>query len=519
VPIIRTEISQEVPAKNNQTSFEWEQTFDAVSDMVFIVDSEHTIVRANRAMVERCGLARMELVGRKCFEEIHNLISCPGNCPHDRLLVTQETQAIEFEADKLHGIFEVTVSPLLNAEGQMTASVHVAREVTEKRRIEKALLESEHLFSVFMEYLPLAVSIKDQRGRFLFANEYLKDLLCVENLIGLTAKDLLQPDTALKMERDDQEALTQGLGLYTDVFSDNEGYELVFDTYRFPIPRSDGSSLLGTISLDVTEKRRHEVLLAEQQKQLEEINSSLESRIEKTVSELRRRDDILIQQSRLTAMGEMISNIAHQWRQPLNNIGLIVQSLQLAFTSKDLSAEELDEDISKTMKIIQQISETIDDFRNFFSYEDEVSYLHINELVCRALSFVEQSLLCNGIRIEIDEQPGVTAEGYTNEYVQAFLNIILNARDVLIERHVENPLVSIRIFEEDGRSTVIVRDNGGGIPENVLPKIFDPYFTTKQPGKGTGIGLFMSKMIIEKKMHGSLLARNVGGSAEFRIEV
>jgi len=519
MPTEGTDVTMDVKAKDIQARLEWEQTFDAVSDLIYIIDSNHTIVRANRAMAERCGLAPKELTGRKCFDLLHNSRSLPDYCPHARLLELQESQEIEFESENLHGNFEVTISPVLNAEGQVTASVHVARDVTGKRKIEKSLQEVEQSFSVFMKHIPLAVSIKDDRGRYLFANEYLKDLLGVENLIGLTAQDLFQPDVALKMTEEDQDAFIQGLGLYKDIICDYDGFELVFDTYKFPIPRSDGTNLLGTISLDVTEKRRHEKLLALQKKQLEEINSSLESRIEKAVAELRKRDSILIQQSRLTAMGEMISNIAHQWRQPLNNIGLIVQGLQLAFKADELSVEELDEDVADTMRILQQISKTIDDFRNFFSYEEEASSFIVNDLVARALSLVEPSLKRSGIRIELDEQPDVTAEGYPNEYVQAFLNIILNARDALLEHQVENPLVSIHIFKENGRSTVIVRDNGGGVREDVMPKIFDPYFTTKHPDKGTGVGLYMSKMIIEKKMHGTLTARNADGGAEFRIDV
>jgi len=518
MPTERSEVSPEDQANIIRAKQEWEQTFDAVSDLIFILDPDCSIVRANRAMAERCGLTPMELVGCKCFDVIHDR-SVPDYCPHARLLKFREPQTLEFESDKLHGIFEVTMSPVVDAEGRVTASVHVARDVTEKRKTENALQEIEQSFSVFMRHLPLAVSIKDDRGRFLFANEYLKDLFHVENMIGLTAQDLLPPEAAVKTAKDDREALTQGLGLYRDVISDYDGYELAFDTYKFPIPRPDGTNLLGAISLDVTEKRRHEELLELQQKQLEEINSSLESRISETVAELRNRDDVLIQESRLNAMGEMISTIAHQWRQPLNNIGLIVQSLRIAFKSNDLTEQELDEDIDDTMKVLQQISETIDDFRNFFSYEGESSSLFINELVSRAISFVKPSVTSKGIRIVLEEEPGVTAEGYPNEYVQALLNIILNARDALLDHQVDQPLMSIRIFRENGRSVVIVRDNGGGIPEDVLPKMFDPYFTTKQQGKGTGIGLYMSKMIIEKKMCGSLTARNVDGGAEFRIEV
>ena len=509
------DVPQEGQANLMREKQEWEQTFDAVSDLVYIVDRDHTIVRANRAMTDRCG----QLVGRKCYEVIHNLPVCLDNCPHARILEMQEPQRVEFEIQRLHEIFEVSISPVLNPEGQVTASVHVARDVTEKHNIEQALQESEQRFAVFMEHLPLAVTIKDSSGTCLFANEYLKDLFHVENMIGMSAGDLLSPDVALKMAQDDQEALTQGLGLYKDVISEKDGNELVFDTYKFPIPLANGTTLLGSISVDVTEKKRHEKLLAAQQQQLEEMNRMLESRIEAAVAELRKKDDILIQQSRLNAMGEMISNIAHQWRQPLNNIGLIVQGLQLAYKAHDLTIEELDEDVADTMKVLQQISETIDDFRNFFCYEGEISTFLVNELITRSLSLVEPSLKSKGIRIELEEPAEVFAEGYPNEYVQAFLNIMLNARDALVEHHVDQSLITIRIFEENGRSIVTVRDNGSGIREDVLPKIFDPYFSTKQQGNGAGIGLYMAKMIIEKKMHGLLSARNVEGGAEFRIEV
>jgi PAS domain S-box-containing protein len=519
VPIEDTEITMEERADITRAKQEWEQTFDSVSEMIFIVDRDFTIVRANRAMARRCGLTPIQVVGRKCFDVIHDFAYCSPNCPHSSMLDSYEPQTFEFETKKMRGTFEMTVSPMLNAEGRVTASVHVARDVTEKRRIEKDLQESEQRFSLFMWHLPLAVSIKDEHGRFLFANEYMKDLFRVEDLVGLTTRDLLSTDAAMKIAENDQDALSQGLGLYNDVIIDLDGNELVLDSYKFSIPQSDGTTLLGTISMDVTEKRRHEEMLAVHQQQLEEINSTLEYRIEKAVNELRKKDDLLIQQSRLTAMGEMMSNIAHRWRQPLNNIGITVQGLQLAFKSNDLSVEELDEDIADTMRDLQQLSCVIDDFRNFFSYEEEAGPMSINELVSRALSFVGPTLKSKGIKIVLNGQSDVTSEGYSNEYVQALLNVILNARDALLDSQVEYPLISIEIHEENGRSTVIVQDNGGGIREDVLPKIFDPYFTTKHQDKGSGIGLYMAKMIIEKKMNGRLTARNVSGGAEFRIEV
>lgn len=395
--IEKPDVSLEEQSSIVRAKQEWEQTFDAVSDLVFITDENRTIIRANRPLADRCGCTPMELVGRKCFEVMHGLKSPPDDCPHPMVVESHKPQTADFETDVLHGIFEVTISPVCNAEGQLTACVHVAR--------------------------------------------------------------------------------------------------------------------------DVTEKRRHEALLAAQQKQLEEINSSLESRIEEAVADLRKKDILLIQQSRLSAMGDLISSIAHHWRQPLNNIGLIVQSLQLAYKSDDLSVEELDREIADTMELLQQISDTIDDFRTFFNHDTEPISFSVNDAVSRSINLVLPSLKSSGIKAVCDEQSDIYVTGYPNEYAQALLNIIINAKDALQGSQEANPLITIRIFEENGRSVVTILDNGGGIDEGVLPKIFDPYFTTRGQGGGTGIGLYMSKMIIEKNMNGHLSARNLDSGAEFRIEV
>src|SRR5512133_227793 len=281
MPIDKPDVVLEEQGQILHAKQELERTVDAVPDLIFITDTSHSIVHVNSALADRCGLPLGELVGRKCYELIHGMEFAPDECPYAGLLGCGTSTILELNIEKLNGAFEATISPVMNSMGQITSCVHIVRDVTKKRKIEMALQESEQRFSVFMEHLPLAVSIKDEQGRILFANEYLKDLLGVENQIGLTAKDLYSPDVSRKMEQEDQEALTRGLGLYKDVICANDGYELVFDTYKFPIPLSDGTTLLGTISCDVTEKRRHEELLSAQQKQLEEINCSLESRIEK----------------------------------------------------------------------------------------------------------------------------------------------------------------------------------------------------------------------------------------------
>lgn len=259
--------------------------------------------------------------------------------------------------------------------------------------------------------------------------------------------------------------------------------------------------------------------LAVKQQQLEGLNQSLEMRIAEDVAELRQKDQMLIQQGRLAAMGEMINNIAHQWRQPLNNVGLIVQNLQLSFETGNLTPEEMDKEVATAMEIIMHMSHTIDDFRNFFRPEKEKHRFSVNKAVAHALDFVSSALTNNFIQVRLVEADSVSAIGHQNEYAQVLMNILGNSRDVLVERKIPEPCIHVAISCANGCSVVTIRDNGGGIAEDVMPKIFDPYFTTKEPGKGTGIGLYMSKAIIEKNMDGRLSARNVAGGVEFRIEV
>jgi len=276
----------------------------------------------------------------------------------------------------------------------------------------------------------------------------------------------------------------------------------------------DKASLL---EAEITERSLAQENLAVKQGQLEALNQTLEERVEQAVDELRQKDQALIQQNRLAAMGEMIGNIAHQWRHPLHNIGLLVQILPGEF--EELSPAELEERVGQIMNIIMQMSQTIDDFTNFFHRDKEKTSFIAHTAVVKAVEFNSPSLDSKGIAVAVEGDREVSVFGYHNEYLQVLLNILNNAKDALIQRAVKGPRISITISRRDQRSVVTIADNGGGIDESILPKIFDPYFTTKGPALGTGIGLYMSKTIIEQNMGGLLKVRNIPNGAEFSIEV
>lgn len=239
----------------------------------------------------------------------------------------------------------------------------------------------------------------------------------------------------------------------------------------------------------------------------------------RAVEALHEKEQMLIHQSRQAAMGEMIGNIAHQWRQPLNNLGLIIQDLSLCYDFGELTREYLDKSVAQSMEIIQHMSKTIDDFRHYFRPDKKKALFRVAETVEQTLSLIQDSFKNQHIGIEVVSKHDPLVYGYHNEFAQALLNILNNSRDALTERGTYNPGVTITICSIDERAVVTISDNAGGIPEEILGRIFDPYFTTKGPQAGTGVGLFMSKTIIEKNMGGSLSARNIANGAEFRIEV
>jgi len=372
------------------TKDEWERTFDSVPDLIATLDKQHHILRVNEAMARRLGLKAEECVGLACYEVIHATLGPPESCPHTKTMADGCQHAYEIHVDRLGGDFLITTTPLLDEKGEMLGTVHIARDITERKRNEESL-------------------------------------------------------------------------------------------------------------------RR--------------LNDELEMRVAERTAELREKDQILLLQSRQAAMGEMIGNIAHQWRQPLNTLGLTIQQMELIYDLGELDKEFLTKSAARSMQLIHHMSQTIDDFRNYFSPDKEKVEFKVSETIANTLSLMEDSLKNQQIDVEILTSDDPVIYGYPNEFAQVLLNILINAKDALTERRVEAPRVTIALGCEGGRAVVTVTDNAGGIAQEILGKVFDPYFTTKGPHQGTGVGLFMSKTIIEKNMGGQLTACNVADGAQFKIVV
>jgi len=249
------------------------------------------------------------------------------------------------------------------------------------------------------------------------------------------------------------------------------------------------------------------------QEELKVLNLTLESKINEEVSKNTKQLQILQQQSKMAQMGEMIGAIAHQWRQPLNSISTSIQNLKYDYREGLLEDEDyIKSFISKNKNTIVFMSQTIDDFRNFYQVEKKKILFDVKEAVQSVIDIQFAVIEHHKISLSFTGESFIY-NGLYSEYQQVILNIINNAKDALVENNIQNPMIKIEIDE----GNVIIKDNAGGIPLEIIDRIFDSYVTTKKESKGTGIGLYISKIIIEENMNGKLTVRNEDDGAVFEI--
>jgi len=226
----------------------------------------------------------------------------------------------------------------------------------------------------------------------------------------------------------------------------------------------------------------------------------------------------LMQQSKLATMGEMIGHIAHQWRQPLAELGGVFMNLDAAYEFDELDRKYLKEKVKNGNELIKYMSNTIDDFRNFFVPNRDKELFKLSNYIQSAVNIIEATLTYHHIKLEIVATPKpVYILGYPSEFSQVILNLLNNAKDVLVEREIGHPTIKIETKRIGKEVIVSVLDNAGGVDEKIIREIFDIYFSTKINKGGTGLGLYMSKLIIETKLKGKISVCNTKEGAKFSI--
>lgn len=254
--------------------------------------------------------------------------------------------------------------------------------------------------------------------------------------------------------------------------------------------------------------------VAEQTKELYKLNRFLEQRVQEEVEKNEEKQKILFAQSRFASLGQMIANIAHQWRQPLTELNLSIFGLKHAL---DGEKDQIDSYYDDAKKTIQSMSETIEDFQNFFDPNKTVAPFDPVESFHDALTLIRKDLKKAKITLHTSLGKGISIIGVSNELTQVFINLLQNAKEALLEIEEEKREISVQITDNHTEILLSIQDNARGVKEDILEKIFEPYFSTKHASQGTGLGLFMSRMIIQQSLQGSITASNHEEGALFTI--
>ena len=277
------------------------------------------------------------------------------------------------------------------------------------------------------------------------------------------------------------------------------------------------SFLMISIIKDVIKRYKNEV--QNREGELKSLNDNLFMKVQYGIQEAKQKDKKILEQAKLARIGSMISMIAHQWRQPLSQLSGILMELETATRFKKVDDAYILNAIAKSDKMIEFLSNTIDDFRNFYKPDKIKEEFFVSESCLKAINIIDATLENLGINLIFNVEDDRKIVGYPTEFSQVILNIISNAKDILIEKEIKNPKIQIDIKSKGILSIITIKDNAGGIAEENKELLFDPYYSTKDSSKGTGLGLYISKLIIERNMGGELSVFNNNEGAVFKIVV
>jgi len=343
--------------------------------------------------------------------------------------------------------------------------------------------------------------------------QYSKEELLGKFLSNISPK--FQPDnqsSITKATNKINEALNNGISSFEWVHNNKQNKHLWIEVVLTSI-EIDNNSVIHTVIRDINKRK-------EMEQKLEVLTYSLEERVNEEIKKNQEKTKQLIQQSRLAQMGEMLSMIAHQWRQPLTAISATTNNLQLKILLHEkIDNDNLKEELELITNYSQHLSFTIDDFRNFFKPDKVKMRCKIEDIIEKSIDIIKTSFESKSINLTTRYRFNSAIFSYTSEIQQVVLIVLKNAEDILMEKNIENKLIKINTFKKEDFAIIQIKDNAGGISTDIINKIFDPYFSTKKSKDGTGIGLYMSKIIIDEHCSGNLSVKNSKKGAIFQIKL
>jgi len=398
------------------------------------------------------------------------------------------------EADGLGRVrwLKTIIYPLKDQNENIKNIVISHEDVTDKQETLELLEQKKKELETIIQEAPNPIMIHNEDGTVVLVNKVW------QKLTGYSYSEI---DTIEKWTKKAYGEEMPTAKKYID-----ELYELnhAVDEGESPIIRSDGAAIVWQFSsspIGIIDGKRTV------------ITSAMD------ITELKKKDEMLIAQSRLAAMGEMIGMIAHQWRQPIAGIAMDANNMLLDISLKEFDINNAEEYSNSILYQTEHLSKTIDDFRNFFKPDKLLATVKLKDIIEETHAIVKENLINNSIEFKSSYESNIEIESYPRELMQVFLNIINNAKDSLVANKIKDSLITVKVYDDDKYVNTDISDNGTGIDEEILPNIFDPYFTTKDEKTGTGLGLYMSKMIIEKHLNGKIEVSNKGKGICFSVRL
>jgi PAS domain S-box-containing protein len=394
-----------------------------------------------------------------------------------------------------------------DGRGAPMRSLGTIQDITERVLIEQRLEKEMLRYRTLLRTMRDGLCVLDEDGKVVEANQSFAAMLGYSEgeMASLAVSDWnAQWDKAGVLERIGR--LMQGSEVFETLHRRKDGTTYPAEVSATPMV-IDGQPLLFCVMRDISERKRAE-------EALRALNASLEERVREEVEKSMRQERTLIQQSRLAALGELVHHISHHWRQPLNALGLVLANIEDAFRFNELDEAALHGYVRRGTALLQGMSATIDNFRNFFQPDTGRQPVDVGKAVREVVDLVGESYRGAGIAVSVAGEESAMAEIYPNEFFQVLLNLLTNSREAILARGVEQGRVMIALRLVDGKLNLSVEDNGGGISDAVAERIFDPYFTTKE--NGTGLGLYIARAILEK-MGGKIAVAN--GEAGLRVDI
>jgi PAS domain S-box-containing protein len=498
-----------------------------VGEGIFVVDTLGIITFVNPAAARQLGWNVKGLLGKNA----HHTFNCPGpgvkrGSTHDTGKENRWLDKIKYQRKAMRSEsqffkhkdgsrFQVSIiaTPIFR-EAQFAGAVVAFHDITEQKFTQQLLNDTLKELRTVLDNAQIGVAYV-RKNEFSWINKHM------ESMFGFSGGELLgKPmETIYAMEENELDGLA---GRIYRLLATGGVYES-----EWPMKKSTGETFWchqRGVAIDSRDLSKGSIWimldidrLKNTEHTLKAMNGALTQRVDDETRKSLEKERMLIQQGRNAAMGEMIGNIAHQWRQPLSTLGLVVQNIYADFQESTLSESALKKYVETAKQAIQRMSSTIDDFRDFFRPNRVKEYFSIYQSIDGAIQLLDAMLKSNEITVQLTGSKALKTMGRPNEFSQVILNFMTNAKDSLVERGIAQGCISIELAERDGWGVVTIRDNAGGIQSENLEKIFDPYFTTK--ANGTGIGLYINKTIVEKHMNGRILCRNLPEGAEFTITV